>query len=67
MVLAILPRRERAIIELRFGFWDDRERTLEEIGDRFGLTPERIRQIEAKTLAKLAACHAMRELRDTLE
>jgi RNA polymerase primary sigma factor len=65
--LATLPQRERTIIELRFGLRDDCERTLDEVGERFGLTRERIRQIEAKTLVKLAACDAMRGLRDALE
>jgi hypothetical protein len=51
--LAGLPRREREVMELRFGLEDGRVRTLEEVGKAFGVTRERIRQIEAKTLAKL--------------
>jgi len=52
-VLSQLSDRERAVIELRFGLDDGRTRTLEEVGQEFGLTRERIRQIESKTLAKL--------------
>ncbi|MDO8964362.1 MAG: RNA polymerase sigma factor RpoD [Coriobacteriia bacterium] len=52
-VLDGLPHRERRVLELRFGLVDGRERTLEEVGREFGVTRERIRQIESKTLAKL--------------
>ncbi len=52
-ILAGLTHRERSVIELRYGLRDDRPRTLDEVGQRFGLTRERIRQIEARTLAKL--------------
>jgi RNA polymerase primary sigma factor len=52
-VLADLTQRERRVIELRFGLDDDRPRTLEEVGREFGVSRERIRQVEAKTLAKL--------------
>ncbi|GAA1215766.1 RNA polymerase sigma factor [Kitasatospora nipponensis] len=52
-VLAILGERERKVVELRYGLVDGRPRTLEEIGALFGVTRERIRQIESKTLAKL--------------
>ncbi|MFF7632052.1 RNA polymerase sigma factor [Kitasatospora sp. NPDC008050] len=52
-VLATLGERERKVVELRYGLADGRPRTLEEIGALFGVTRERIRQIEAKTLAKL--------------
>ena len=48
-----LPDREGRILALRYGFLDGVPRTLEEIGDRYGLTRERIRQIEMKALAKL--------------
>jgi len=52
-LLGDLPDREQRIIRLRFGMVDGRPRTLEEVGREFGVTRERIRQIEAKTLAKL--------------
>jgi len=52
-VLDSLTDRERKVIELRFGLEDGHPRTLEEVGQEFGVTRERIRQIESKTLAKL--------------
>jgi RNA polymerase primary sigma factor len=52
-VLASLAPRERRVIQLRYGLVDDGQRTLEEVGKRFGLTRERIRQIEARALRKL--------------
>jgi len=52
-VLATLPDRERQIVELRFGLIDGHQRTLEEVGQIFNVTRERIRQIEAKALKKL--------------
>ncbi len=52
-VLANLSERERRIVELRFGLVDDRQRTLEEVAQQFGITRERIRQIETKILRKL--------------
>jgi RNA polymerase primary sigma factor len=52
-VLATLSEREQRVLELRFGLVGDRPRTLEEVGREFQLTRERIRQIEAKALAKL--------------
>ncbi|GLW53093.1 RNA polymerase principal sigma factor HrdA [Kitasatospora phosalacinea] len=52
-VLATLGERERQVVQLRYGLGDGRPRTLEEIGHLFGVTRERIRQIEAKTLGKL--------------
>jgi RNA polymerase primary sigma factor len=48
-----LSHRERDVLRLRFGLDDGRQRTLEEIGEMFGLTIERIRQIEVKALRKL--------------
>ena len=52
-ILAALPEREREVIRLRFGFEDGREYTLEEVGTRFNVTRERIRQIEAKAIRRL--------------
>jgi RNA polymerase primary sigma factor len=54
-LLASLTQRERRIIELRFGINDGEPRTLSQIGDELGLSRERVRQIEAKTLAKLSS------------
>ena len=66
-VLSTLTHRERKIIELRFGLAGEQPRTLEEVGQRFGLTRERIRQIEAKTLAKLTSYRDTARLRDFLD
>jgi RNA polymerase primary sigma factor len=66
-VLCNLTYRERKIIELRFGLKDGRTRTLEEVGDRFGVTRERIRQIEFKTFAKLRCCREAQRLRESLD
>ncbi|MGH9054302.1 MAG: RNA polymerase sigma factor RpoD, partial [Acidimicrobiales bacterium] len=65
--LAELSERERRVVRLRFGLDDGQMRTLEEVGREFGVTRERIRQIESKTLAKLR--HPMRSghLRDYLD
>jgi RNA polymerase primary sigma factor len=63
-ILSSLTHRERSVIELRYGLRDDRPRTLDEVGQRFGLTRERIRQIEAKTLAKLRSCGESQHLRE---
>jgi RNA polymerase primary sigma factor len=65
--LGTLPTREREVMELRFGLDDGRVRTLEEVGRAFGVTRERIRQIEAKTLAKLRHPNAAQPLRDFLD
>ncbi|MGC8875206.1 MAG: sigma factor-like helix-turn-helix DNA-binding protein, partial [Chloroflexia bacterium] len=62
-----LPDRERRIIQLRFGLNDGRYRTLEEVGKEFGITRERIRQIEAKVLRKLRHPHYGKKLRGFLE
>jgi RNA polymerase primary sigma factor len=66
-VLQKLPERERRIIQLRFGLNDGRYRTLEEVGKEFGITRERIRQIEAKVLRKLRHPHYGKKLRGFLE
>ena len=66
-VLGMLTRRERKIIELRFGLKGEHPRTLEEVGQRFGVTRERIRQIEAKTLAKLKSFGGSRRLKGFLD
>ncbi len=52
-IMGTLPERERTILALRFGLGDGREQTLEEIGARFGLTRERIRQIQEQALKKI--------------
>jgi len=66
-VLQKLPERERRIIQLRFGLNDGRYRTLEEVGKEFGITRERIRQIEAKVLRRLRHPHYSKKLRGFLE
>ena len=60
-ILVTLPEREQAILALRFGLEDDTERTLEEIGERFGLTRERIRQIQELALKKMRTLIEKRE------
>jgi RNA polymerase primary sigma factor len=62
-----LNDRERAVVRLRFGLDDGQVRTLEEVGREFGVTRERIRQIESKTLAKLRHPTRSQRLRDYLE
>jgi RNA polymerase primary sigma factor len=62
-----LNDRERAVVRLRFGLDDGQVRTLEEVGKEFGVTRERIRQIESKTLAKLRHPIRSRRLRDYLD
>jgi RNA polymerase primary sigma factor len=66
-VLHTVGERERKVIELRFGLLDGAPRTLEEVGKEFGVTRERIRQIESKTLAKLRHPSRAELLRDYLD
>lgn len=66
-VLQTLNPRERKVLQLRFGLDDSQTRTLEEVGREFGVTRERIRQIEAKALRKLRHPTRSRRLRDYLE
>ena len=66
-VLQKLPERERKIIQLRYGLKDGRYRTLEEVGLEFGITRERIRQIEAVALRKLRHPHLGKKLRGYLD
>ncbi len=66
-VLHDLSERERQVIELRFGLLDGRPCTLEEVGAKFGVTRERIRQIESKTLLKLRHPSRAAKLRDYLD
>jgi len=65
-LLANLSDREREVLEMRFGFRDGRSHTLEEVGSSFGVTRERVRQIEAKALRKLRHPNHSRRLRDYL-
>jgi RNA polymerase primary sigma factor len=66
-VLHTLSDREKKVIQLRFGLMDGHPRTLEEVGKEFGVTRERIRQIESKTLSKLRHPSRSQKLRDYLE
>ncbi|MCG8402528.1 MAG: RNA polymerase sigma factor RpoD [Firmicutes bacterium] len=66
-VLETLTDREQKVLRLRFGLDDGRARTLEEVGQRFGVTRERIRQIEAKTLRKLRHPSRSKKLKDYLD
>jgi RNA polymerase primary sigma factor len=66
-VLVTLPEREAGIVRLRFGLTDGRPRTVDEIGQVYGVTRERIRQIESKTMAKLRHPSRSQPLRDYLE
>ncbi len=63
-VLGSMPAREARILQMRFGLKDGESHTLDEVGARFGLTRERIRQIEAKALRKLRHPSRSRQLRD---
>jgi RNA polymerase primary sigma factor len=66
-VLHTLSDRETKVVQLRFGLTDGHPRTLEEVGREFGVTRERIRQIESKTLSKLRHPSRSQKLRDYLE
>ncbi|MGA9774355.1 MAG: RNA polymerase sigma factor RpoD [Candidatus Dormiibacterota bacterium] len=66
-ILDTLTPRERRVLQLRFGLIDGHQRTLEEVGKRFGVTRERIRQIEAKALRKLRHPSRSVKLKDYLE
>jgi RNA polymerase primary sigma factor len=63
-VLASLPRREREVIEMRYGIVGGRSRTLEEVGRAFNITRERVRQIENRTLKKLQSLPDAQQLRE---
>jgi RNA polymerase primary sigma factor len=65
-VLGFLSEREREVLEMRFGLNDGKDHTLEEVGKTFGVTRERIRQIEAKALRKLRHPSRSKSLRDYL-
>jgi RNA polymerase primary sigma factor len=65
-VLSHLGEREREVVRMRYGLTDGEPRTLEEVGRAFGVTRERVRQIEAKSLAKLRHPHLSAQLRDYL-
>ncbi len=66
-ILDSLSQREKRVLELRFGLYDGRERTLEQVGQEFDLTRERIRQIEAKAIAKLRHPTRRRDLEGLLD
>ena len=65
-ILGELDEKEATVLKLRFGLDDDRPQTLQEIGDRLGLTRERIRQIEQKAMRKLSRSHQVQQLRGYL-
>lgn len=66
-ILKTLTEREETVLRLRFGIGDGRQRTLEEVGNRFGVTRERVRQIETKALRKMRHPARSKKLRDFLE
>ena len=63
-MLATLTPREEKILRMRFGIGERSDHTLEQVGEEFDLTRERIRQIESKALKKLRASREFRELRN---
>jgi RNA polymerase primary sigma factor len=65
--LSTLTEREQKILKLRFGLEDGKSHTLEEVGQEFSVTRERIRQIEAKALAKLRKHKDTRKLHEYLQ
>ena len=66
-ILHTLSEREQAVLRLRFGMDDGQPRTLEEVGEEFGITRERVRQVEAKTLSKLRHPSRARKLQGYLD
>jgi RNA polymerase primary sigma factor len=66
-LMAQLPYRERTILELRYGLAGEQAHTLEEVGKRFGVTRERVRQIETRTLRRLAAQGEHADLRHLID
>jgi RNA polymerase primary sigma factor len=66
-ILSTLTEREQKILKLRFGLEDGKSHTLEEVGQEFSVTRERIRQIEAKALAKLRKHKDTRRLHEYLQ
>ena len=65
-MLAELTQREREVLVMRFGLDEDEEMTLENIGQRFGLTRERVRQIQEKALTKLRRKMSKQHLQEVL-
>ena len=66
-ILDGLPERERRILQLRFGLTGEEPMTLEEVGKRLGVTRERIRQMELKTLRRLQSFRLAKALQETLD
>jgi len=66
-ILSELSYREKIVVEMRYGLWDNRPRTLDEVGKEFNVTRERVRQIEAKALSKLRHPKRSRKLRGYLD
>jgi RNA polymerase primary sigma factor len=66
-VLGTLPEREADVVSLRFGLTDGQPKTLDEIGQVYGVTRERIRQIESKAMSKLRNPYRSNRLRDYLD